>query len=52
MIDLGNTFQLLYELQSNDLIEAIRKRVLNESVPYFGWSAGSNVATPDISKIN
>lgn len=48
----GNTFSLLYYLQKHDLIEPIRKRVTQDGVPYIGWSAGSNVACPDIGTTN
>ncbi len=47
----GNTFQLLYYLQQNRLIEPIVKAV-NEGMPYIGWSAGSNVACPSIKTTN
>ena len=48
----GNTFHLLYKLQEFNLLEPIRKRVLEDGVPYVGWSAGSNVAAPDIGTTN
>jgi dipeptidase E len=47
----GNTFNLLYHLQKYDLLEVIKERVMN-GAPYVGWSAGSNVATPDIGTTN
>lgn len=39
----GNTFRLLQLLQSNNLIEPVRKKVM-KGTPYIGWSAGANVA--------
>lgn len=47
----GNTFHLLKNMQQNGLIEVIRKRV-TEGIPYVGWSAGSNVASPTICTTN
>jgi dipeptidase E len=47
----GNTFYLVYMLHENDLIEAIREKVLN-GTPYCGWSAGSNIACPALFTTN
>lgn len=47
----GNTFNLLYHLATNKVLDAIAKKVTS-GTPYVGWSAGSNVATPDIGTTN
>ncbi|MDP9187044.1 MAG: dipeptidase PepE [Verrucomicrobiota bacterium] len=43
----GNTFRLLKALQDLELLEPIRRKV-KSGTPYFGSSAGSNVAGPTI----
>lgn len=48
----GNTFNLLKTMQDNGLIEAIRQRVIQDNVPYVGWSAGSNMTCPTICTTN
>lgn len=47
----GNTFHLLKELQSKDLLGVIRKKVV-DGTPYIGWSAGSNITCPTIKTTN
>ncbi|OFY67880.1 MAG: dipeptidase E [Bacteroidetes bacterium RBG_13_43_22] len=47
----GNTWKLLKTIRDNNLIDAVRKKVMN-GTPYIGWSAGSNVACPTIRTTN
>lgn len=47
----GNTFRLLEQLYSNELVDVIRDKV-NAGTPYIGWSAGSNVAGATIRTTN
>ena len=48
----GETFVLLCELYRGGQIDLIRKRVVDDGVPYFGVSAGANVAGLDIGTTN
>jgi len=47
----GNTWKLLKTIRENDLIDIVRKKVI-EGTPYVGWSAGSNLACPTIRTTN
>jgi dipeptidase E len=47
----GNTWQLLQMMRDNNILTAIREKVLG-GTPYIGWSAGANVACPTIKTTN
>ncbi|MDR1123710.1 MAG: dipeptidase PepE [Elusimicrobiota bacterium] len=51
MVGGGNTFHLVSEIHRNKLIEPVRRKVM-EGAPYIGWSAGSNVACPQLCTTN
>ena len=48
LISGGNTWMLNQLLHENSLIVPIQRAVRERNVPYIGWSAGCNVATPSI----
>jgi len=49
----GNTFRLLNSVYTNaNLLNTIRKRVLQDGVPYMGSSAGTNIAGLTIKTTN
>lgn len=47
----GNSFVLLHDLYQINALPALKKAILN-GVPYFGTSAGSNIAGPSIKNTN
>ena len=47
----GNTFHLVAEMHKTGIMEAIHKKVM-EGLPYLGWSAGANVASPTLMTTN
>lgn len=51
MIGGGNTFNLLYTLYSQNILQAIRDKVL-QGTHYIGWSAGSNICGDSIRTTN
>lgn len=47
----GNTFKLLHDLYTSNVIDSIRNKV-DSGTPYIGWSAGSNILGPTIATTN
>ena len=47
----GNIYQLIKKLSENNLLSAIKKKVL-DGVPYIGLSAGANITGPNILTTN
>ena len=47
----GNTFNLLNEIYTQDLLKVIQQKVA-EGMPYIGWSAGSNLCGLSIRTSN
>jgi len=52
LVSGGNTWLLNQMLHEQGLIVAIQRAVRERQVPYVGWSAGCNVATPSIRTTN
>lgn len=52
LVSGGNTWFLNQMLHEQDLIVPIQRAVRERQVPYLGWSAGCNVATPSIRTTN
>lgn len=48
----GNTWLLNQMLHENGLVVPIQRAVRERNIPYIGWSAGCNVATPSIRTTN
>jgi dipeptidase E len=47
----GNTFNLLFQLQHQDVLATIQ-RAVGQGTPYVGWSAGSNICGLSIKTTN
>jgi dipeptidase E len=48
----GNSFRLVRTLNRLGILDALRRVVVHEGVPYLGASAGSNLACPSIRTTN
>ena len=48
----GNTFSLVQKLHEKEILEIIRRKVLDNGIPYAGVSAGANVACPTMQTTN
>ena len=52
LVSGGNTWLLNQLLHENGLVVPIQRAVRERNIPYIGWSAGCNVATPSIRTTN
>jgi dipeptidase E len=52
LVSGGNTWMLNQMLHEHSLVVPIQRAVRERNVPYVGWSAGCNVATPSIRTTN
>ena len=52
LVSGGNTWMLNQMLHEKGLIVPIQRAVRERNIPYIGWSAGTNVATPSIRTTN
>ena len=48
----GSTWNLLHMIHKYNLTEPIRKKVIQDGMPYIGWSAGSNLTCPSLKTTN
>lgn len=52
LVSGGNTWLLNQLLHENGLVVPIQRAIRERNIPYIGWSAGCNVATPSIRTTN
>lgn len=52
LVSGGNTWMLNQMLHEKGLVVPIQRAVRERNIPYIGWSAGTNVATPSIRTTN
>ncbi|MEZ8094640.1 dipeptidase PepE [Photobacterium swingsii] len=52
LVSGGNTWVLNKTLHDLGLVGPIRKAVLDQGIPYIGWSAGTNITCPTIRTTN
>lgn len=52
LVSGGNTWMLNQMLHEKGVIVPIQRAVRERNIPYIGWSAGTNVATPSIRTTN